>query len=73
MTSNQPWDQLKEIGEGERHFNDLQVRYRLLASTWLLASFAGIGFIMTNTSQLNGEDLILCLISARGTIGVIVI
>ena len=73
MTSNQPWDQLKEIGESERHFNDLQVRYRLLASTWLLASFAGVGFIMTDSSQLNGEDLILCLISAGGTIGVIVI
>ena len=73
MTSNQPWDQLKEIGESERHFNDLQVRYRLLASTWLLASFAGVGFIMTNVSPLDGKDLILCLVSIGGTIGVTVI
>jgi hypothetical protein len=71
-TSIQPWDQLKEIGESERHFNDLQVRYRLLASTWLLASFAGMGFVLTKPVLLD-EGLILCLVSAGGTIGVTII
>ncbi|ORE89450.1 hypothetical protein ATO7_06205 [Oceanococcus atlanticus] len=35
------------LGEGERHFNSLESKYRTLASTWLLAMFVGIGFIFT--------------------------
>lgn len=37
------WEFVKACDDREKHFNDLQGRYRTLASTWLLASFAGIG------------------------------
>lgn len=37
-----------EIGTAERHFNEVQSRYRAMASTWLLAGFAGMGFVATN-------------------------
>ncbi len=40
------WKMVQECGEQERHFNTLQGAYRGLASSWLLAMFAGIGFIL---------------------------
>ena len=40
------WGIVKALDDREKHFNDLQVRYRTLASTWLLAAFAGIGFVL---------------------------
>lgn len=39
----------------ERHFNGLEAGYRRLASTWLLAGFAAIGFLM----NLRDEDLLV--------------
>lgn len=41
------WEFVKMCEEREKHFNDIQSRYRTLASTWLLASFAGIGFALS--------------------------
>jgi hypothetical protein len=40
------WDMLKELGTSERHFNTLEAEYRKLASIWLLAGFAGMGFLL---------------------------
>ncbi len=37
-----------ELGAYERHFNEMQSRYRSLASTWLLATFAALGFVLSN-------------------------
>src|SRR6266536_2277682 len=36
------WKLVLECGEQERHFGNLQGIYRGLASTWLLAMFAGV-------------------------------
>lgn len=36
----------KQIGEQERHFNELEKSYRLLSSQWLLASLGAIGFLL---------------------------
>ncbi len=41
------WKIYAELGATERHFNGLQSHYRTLASTWLLAAFGGIGFVLT--------------------------
>jgi hypothetical protein len=46
------WDVLKELGEAERHFNNLETEYRKLASIWLLAGFAGIGFVLKSDPDL---------------------
>src|SRR5215467_12691904 len=46
------WARLKEAGQFERHFNQLQAGYRTLASTWLLAAFAGVGFTLINNKTI---------------------
>lgn len=71
--SNLCWKYLEEIGKSERHFNNIQAKYRLLASTWLLASFTGIGFVLTNQCTLPKWELILIAITAGGSIGVTLI
>lgn len=38
---------LAEISRSEHHFNALEAEYRKLASQWLLAAFAAMGFIAT--------------------------
>jgi hypothetical protein len=44
-----------EISKAEHHFNDLQARYRVMASTWLLGTFAGMGYILAG--NINFEKL----------------
>ena len=39
------WKAAAELFAAERHFNQMQNHCRTLASTWLLAAFAGIGFL----------------------------
>lgn len=39
------WKAAGELFASERHFNQMQNQCRTLASTWLLAAFAGIGFL----------------------------
>lgn len=43
----------KELGEYERHFNQIQSVYRGLASTWLLGCFGGISFLYSR--DFNGK------------------
>lgn len=47
----QVYEIIKEIGQQERHFNTLNVTYKTLASTWLLAVFGGIGFVLTHSGK----------------------
>ena len=62
--------EIRLITEAEHHFNDLCFKIRALASTWLLATFGGIGFLSTNTLHievpLNGLITLLCIASAIG-------
>jgi hypothetical protein len=48
-----------ELGAYERHLNDTQARYRALASTWLLAAFAGIGFLLSKNLSLKIDKGVL--------------
>src|SRR5258708_6090168 len=41
------WNMVVECGAYERHFNQVQSFYRGLASTWLLATVGGIGYVLT--------------------------
>jgi len=67
---NRVWQIMKEMYESERHFNQLETSYRILASQWLLAAFAGIGFVMTSDPNLSFDKLWLvvgiCYISGIG-------
>lgn len=68
------WEIIKTITGAEHHFNDLCFKIRTLASTWLLATFGGVGFLLTKTidSSLNVDHLLvmLCWI---GSIGIAVL
>jgi hypothetical protein len=65
------WAFHKQLEEREKHFNGLQSRYRALASTWLLAAFAGIGFVLTNTlPDLWPPSVIAVFLSFAGAIGI---
>jgi len=68
IDKNQIFDWIKEIGEQERHFNNISSIYKSLASTWLLATFGAIGFIMIN--KIEPKELTICIISFAGSIGI---
>jgi hypothetical protein len=68
--NNSAWDYLKEIGVGERHFNEIESKYRALASTWLLASFAGMGFVATSVGLPLSKEIVIFAISLAGTCGI---
>jgi len=53
------WKFYTEIGALERHFNQLQNHYRTLASTWLLAAFAAIGFLISQQGLIVSIDVLL--------------
>jgi hypothetical protein len=66
------WQIYSELGGYERHFNNLQNSYRNLASTWLLAVFAGIGFMLVQrpfTVPLPIE-LTIAAIALGGSLGI---
>jgi hypothetical protein len=69
---DQVWATILEIGAQERHFNELQSRYRSLASTWLLATFAAIGFVLsTQTLELPfPRELAVVGLALAGTAGI---
>ena len=71
VSQEQIWKIYSEVGVIERHFNELQGRYRVMASTWLLASFAALGFIFTQTlnTRIPGE-LIAAGIATASAIGI---
>jgi hypothetical protein len=62
--------EIKLITDSEHHFNDLCFKIRVLASTWLLATFGGIGFIATKEINIGvpvtGLITILCFASSIG-------
>lgn len=64
------WEVMKVTYETERHFNDLETQYRILASQWLLGAFAGMGFIIVSDPKLTFDKLWLvvaiCVISMVG-------
>ncbi|MES2648924.1 MAG: hypothetical protein V4717_18750 [Bacteroidota bacterium] len=71
--SDLSFDQLIEIynhiGEEERHFNELEMEYRKLASQWLLVSLGAIGFILSkNELPVNTWALVIgiCLAASIG-------
>src|SRR5262249_21477532 len=69
------WQVVQECGEEERHFNQLQSVYRGIASTWLLATFAGVGYILYgHETPAPGPDVIVPgLICLSGAVGIALI
>ena len=70
-TFDRVWKIVEEIGREERHFNDLQARYRNMASVWILATFAAIGFIISKTISIGiDRELLVAGIAAAGCVGI---
>jgi|SRR5215217_1291503 len=68
------WEILKEIGEFERHFNQLEHQYRLLASTWLLGVFVATGFVLSSElSVLFPTEWLITAIGVLGAVGITLI
>ena len=69
-------DLISQISDQEKHFNGLETQYRLLASTWLLASLGATGYIMKddNSISLNPDKLLLIgAIGFLGSIGILLL
>ncbi len=59
------------IGDQEKHFNLIETNYRLLASTWLLASLGAIGFILFKSDfKLTYQLQIICGLCIVSSIGI---
>ncbi len=64
------WSIAQELGNAERHFNQLQHQYRALASAWTLAMFAGIQYLLSNWDTLPlPSALLLGMIGLAGAVG----
>ncbi len=63
------WKIVQECGEEERHFNTLQSVYRGVASTWLLATFGAVGYLMFN-KEVSAPTWVAPAICILGTLGV---
>jgi hypothetical protein len=65
------WALTQEIGVQERHFNQLQSGYRNMASAWLLATFAGIGFVVSTPLHVTAApELLVAGLASAGSIGI---
>lgn len=64
------WKIVTELGQEERHFNAVQHHYRLLASTWLLAMFGGIGFALAAEGLSVPPELIVLLLGLACATGI---
>lgn len=67
----QAWQIFCTLRDFENQFNALQTDYRKLASTWLLATFAGIGFVLSTDVNWAIDSYLVCaLIGLAGGVGV---
>jgi hypothetical protein len=70
-TFERVWKIAQEIGVQERHFNGLQTGYRNMASAWLLAAFAGIGFALSQKLEVTiDRELLITAIAVAGVVGI---
>lgn len=62
------------IGTEERHFNELELEYRKLASQWLLVALGAIGFVLTKQEELPVSNWLLVIgICVAASVGIFVI
>ena len=71
-TREQLWAVYLEIGEAERHFNTVQERYRLISSSWLLATVAGAGYLIVKQKSFGFApiEIMVSSLAYFGSIGI---
>ena len=67
------WKIVEECGEAERHFNQLQGVYRGIASTWLLATLAGVGYLLFDEHAQGNRSGIAAGVCLAGVLGICLI
>jgi hypothetical protein len=68
------WEVYKHVSEFEHHFNTLQSAYRTLASTWLLAMFVGVGYVLTSSVDWPIDKFfIVAAVAVFTTVGLIIL
>ncbi len=68
------WALMRGLEDREKHFNELQSRYRTLASTWLLAAFAGIGFVFsTSLTTPVSTEVVAAAMALAGATGIMLL
>ena len=68
MGPKMTWDIYKHLSDECHHFNQLEGNYRTLASTWLLAAFAGQGYVLKELDPTTSPALIT-MISVAAAVG----
>jgi hypothetical protein len=70
-TFERVWKVAQEIGVQERHFNGLQTGYRNMASVWLLATFSGLGFAISQKLEVTVQrEFLIIVIAIAGGVGI---
>jgi hypothetical protein len=64
------WKIAQECGEEERHFNQLQSVYRGLASTWLLATFAAVGYLFNKDNKFFDPYVMGAIVCLAASVGI---
>ncbi len=64
------WKIVQECGEEERHFNTLQSVYRGVASSWLLATFGAVGFLLFGKDGDIAHPWMAAAICILGALGI---
>ena len=68
LTALDGWKEVKTI---ERPFNEVEGRYRLLASTWFLAAFGGMGYVLSAHNKIPFPSAWIILgISVAASLGI---
>ena len=63
------WEIYKNLTEQCEHFNGIESTYRTLASTWLLAAFAGIGFVLKDIDSEH-RPFFIAAIAGAAAVGI---
>ena len=67
------WAMMLELGEQQRHFNQMQTQYRTIASTWLLATIAALGFVYSKENVPLSPDILAASLSVVAAIGIVLL
>lgn len=76
LTNSEIIELYKEVGLCERHFNELESKYRFQAGAWALSSVAAVGFVALTPSNLGSgvdRDVICAIIAFLGAVGITLI
>jgi hypothetical protein len=68
------WQMICDLRNSEEHFNGIKVKCRTLASTWLLAVFAAMGFMISEEIAIGVPvEVVILGLGLAGAIGILLL